>query len=247
MTALFCLALLSCGPSAPAADVPFPKLERKMLELVNKDRRDHEKEPLEPDTRLAEVARGHSRDMMRHNFFGHQSPNTGTLSDRLRTAKIRVRIAGENVAKSRAIEQAEKNLMASPRHRASILHDKYSHCGIGIVQDKTGHYWITQVFATPAPDVDLDKAGAALLKDLNEARVGRGKLPCRGNRVLDRIAQGHADAIARAGRYVPIDLQAKAKAAGLSFRRLSMARLMTWNPQDLAAAKLLLRAPVCHV
>ncbi|MFW6158445.1 MAG: hypothetical protein ACOC8E_03720, partial [Planctomycetota bacterium] len=34
---------------------------------------------------------------------------------------------------------------------------------------------------------------------------------------------------------------------GLSFRWLSMARLMTWDPQELAAAKLLLRAPVCHV
>ncbi|MFW6158323.1 MAG: CAP domain-containing protein, partial [Planctomycetota bacterium] len=224
MTALFCLALLCCGLSAPAADVPFPELERKMLELVNEDRREHDKEPLAFDRRLAEVARGHSRDMMRHNFFGHKSPNTGMLSDRLRKAKIRVRTAGENVAKSRSIERAEKNLMASPRHRGSILHDEYSHCGIGIVKDKTGHYWITQVFGTLAPDIDLGEAGGALLKKLNEGRVDRGKLPCRGNPVLDRIAQDHADAIARAGRYVPIDLQARAKAAGLSFRRLSMAR-----------------------
>ena len=65
------------------------------------------------------------------------------------------RVAGENVARiygdagspggaEETAAQAEVALMASPTHRANILHPDYTHLGVGVADD--GRVIYTQLF-----------------------------------------------------------------------------------------------------
>ena len=218
-----------------------------MLEMVNADRAEHGLRPFELHDCLADVARAHSRDMQRNSFFAHRSPTTGMVKDRLWEAEVRVQTAAENIAKNRSLERAQADLMNSPSHRAAILDTGFTHCGIGIVKDDTGQYVVTQVFGLIAPDLDVERAGADLLERLNETRAEQNRPACRASRGLDRIAAEHAAELAEAGEHVPLDLPAKAREAGLRYRRLSAARIMLWVPMQLAEADALVRTSASHL
>jgi hypothetical protein len=86
-----------CGVAAPTtiddhSEAPEPHVtdassaEKALLSLLNADRQRASLPPLELDAKLAEVARGHSADMLAHGFVGHVSPSTGSAADRTRRA-----------------------------------------------------------------------------------------------------------------------------------------------------------------
>ena len=218
-----------------------------MFGLVNQDRKTHQKKPLHYDEALAGVARGHSTDMLDNRFFAHDSPTTGDVGRRLLAAKVRVMAGGENIAMNRSVERAEAKLMKSPGHRKNILSDVYTHVGIGIVRASTGVYYVTQVFATPAPKVDLKTAGADIVKQLNQARVARGRLPFKAVPTLHQIASQQAAAMAEAGKKIELDLGALAKAAGVEHKQLSMAHLLTWDPKELLGAAVFFKPRVGRI
>ena len=49
-------------------------LEWESHRLINEERTERGRGPLRWDTRLAEIARDHSRDMEENNFFSHDNP-----------------------------------------------------------------------------------------------------------------------------------------------------------------------------
>jgi uncharacterized protein YkwD len=233
--------ILSLCAVASAAEPPSAKLEKEMFELVNKDRKAHGKKPLKFSDGFAAVARAHSADMAKAGFFGHKSPTTGQVANRLVAAKLRVKTCGENVAKNYTVKNAEERLMNSPGHRANILRDVYSHIGIGIVRSGIGLYYITQVFGTPAPKLDLAKTHANMLAKLNKTRIAKGKLPFKGNATLNHVAAQQAAVMANAGKGVTLNIGQLAAAAGFKNKRLHMIRLMTWTPEEVATADALLK------
>ena len=244
------LILILCGGRAvraAGAEPPFAESEKKMLGLVNKDRKEHQKKPLAHDETLAKVARAHSADMMKNGFFAHKSPTTGTIGNRLMAAKFRMMIAGENIARNRSVERAEVALMKSTGHRENILRDVYTHVGIGIARTSHGVFYITQVFATPAPKVDLRTAGADVLKKLNKARIKKGKCPFVADATLSQLASEQARAAAAAGKQLDVDISSRATAAGFKHRRLYVACLLTWDPGELATVKPLLKPRVGRI
>jgi uncharacterized protein YkwD len=232
-----CLLLAAAAPRAVAADPPLTRLEKEMFELVNADRKAHQKPPLRYDPRLADVARAHSTDMLENGFFAHRSPRTGRIADRLRDAEIRVMSGAENIARNLSLERAERRLMKSPGHRTNILSELYSHCGVGIVRAANGPYYITQVFATPAPEINWKTLRADVLAAINQARRKHGRLPLQENATLNRLASEHAAALAKAGKPVPVNMGIRAKAAGLKHRKLSTMQRVTWQPTDVAKAR----------
>jgi uncharacterized protein YkwD len=135
-------------PNIPAdARVRFdPAAETYMLLLVNREREVRGLRILAPDLRLRDVARAHSMDMVKHNFFDHKSPTTGYLDDRLLKAGIFYLAAGENLAYAQDIELAHTSLMESKGHRENILRRYYGKAGIGIVNAGQFGYMCTQVF-----------------------------------------------------------------------------------------------------
>gem|GEM_PF-1141343 len=233
-------------PAAKTEPPPKPEfagLERRMFELVNADRSANKKKVLyEYDEALADVARAHSADMLGKSFFAHESPTTGNVGDRLFAARVRVMSCAENIAMNASIRDAETRLMQSARHRANILHDKFTRCGVGIVRASNGLYYVTQVFAAPPPEVDIEKIGAAMLKRLNKARAADGRAPFESDAVLCRVATGRASAVAEAGKVEAVNVGTLAKAAGFPHAWLATAYVSTWNPKELAGAEELVKA-----
>jgi uncharacterized YkwD family protein len=119
--------------------------EARMLDLVNQERAKAGLPALQAHQKLAEVARLKSADMVKLNYFAHQSPTYGSPFDMMRSFGINYTMAGENLAMAASVDRAHTALMNSSGHRANILSAKYTHIGIGMVQGSRGQYY-TQMF-----------------------------------------------------------------------------------------------------
>jgi uncharacterized protein YkwD len=107
-------------------------LEKKMLEMVNRERIKAGLKPLKADPQQTVVARAHSKDMFVRGYFAHVNPDGQNPFDRMKAAKVKFKTAGENLALAQTLEIAHTNLMNSPGHRANILNPKFGRVGIGI-------------------------------------------------------------------------------------------------------------------
>lgn len=173
-------------------------LEHQMFEQVNRDRVALGVPPLVYDERLADIARAHSLDMREHGFFGHESPTTGLLEDRMDHAGYLAHEMRENLAIAGDVAKAQKNLLASPGHRANIYAPSVSHIGIGIVQGSATDpraLTFTQVFARPAEVESPDEVAEGLLARIDEARAGRGLAPLEIHPMLADLADEHLEDI----------------------------------------------------
>jgi hypothetical protein len=144
------------------------------------------------DAELDGVARAHSADMARHHFFAHVSPQTGSVTDRLRSARYRSLMHAENIARNGTLYDAQAGLMRSLGHRRNILSPDASRVGIGVAE--TGrdgaHQWVlTQVFARPSPVVDSLTARGELVRRLDSARSEAGLPPLRLDDDLSKAAE----------------------------------------------------------
>jgi len=125
--------------------------EALLLDLLNDERRRHGLPPLVADSRLAEVARRHSQDMLGRGYLAHLSPEGTGLPDRLRAAGIHTRRSAENLARTPSVAEAHASLMRSPGHAANILTTEMDRVGIGIAlgrgEDGRPVVLVTEVFA----------------------------------------------------------------------------------------------------
>ena len=125
--------------------------ETRLLTLVNTARARESLPPLAMDPDLRAVARAHSAEMFRLNYFSHRSPVTGSPADRIRTHNIPYRVAGENLAYAPTVDVAHVGLMNSPDHRHNILAAEYGKIGIGVVSGGIYGKMFTQNFHELAP------------------------------------------------------------------------------------------------
>lgn len=121
-------------------------LEARMLALVNAERQAAGLKPVQADPALAEVARGHSRDMLARGYFSHYSPEGRNLGNRLQQAHVNYLVAGENLALAPNLASAHNGLMRSPGHRANILRPQFGRLGIGILDAGVHGLMVTQAF-----------------------------------------------------------------------------------------------------
>ncbi len=129
-------------------------MEWRMLRLLNLDRKRHGLAPVRMQENLRKVARRHSEDMARKDYFDHVNLKAQSPSDRLKGARVSDVVSGENLAKvggyKNPTQFAENGLMNSPGHRANILNSVYNVVGIGVVKNERGVYFFTQNFAKRA-------------------------------------------------------------------------------------------------
>lgn len=168
-------------PSAPKlVQKPQPALSAARLEstvhdLINRERRAQRLKPLGSDARLAAVARGHSADMAKRNYFSHASPEGDNFDGRYRKAGYKCFVpvgdvihgGAENIAREDSFasittlngkqyydwlpeveiaRRAVAGWMKSPGHRANILTPHWSREGIGIVVTRDHKIYLTQDF-----------------------------------------------------------------------------------------------------
>ena len=73
---LFWTTLPAASTKRPGQpEIRVADLERRIHELINKARVEHDLPALAYDEHLAKIARGHSRDMAVRNFFSHVNPD----------------------------------------------------------------------------------------------------------------------------------------------------------------------------
>jgi len=107
--------------------------ENRMLDLVNEERTSRGLGKLVMDSKLQEVARAHSKDMLEKGYFSHTSQGGKSPFDRMHDAGITFLVAGENLALAPTVDIAHNGLMNSPGHRANILTGEFGKVGIGVI------------------------------------------------------------------------------------------------------------------
>ena len=145
MRATLILSLLAfgCGGGggtsrSPAGEGATPEvlaMENQVHALINGERAGDGSAPLTHDEALRRVARAHSEDMTRRDFFDHTNPDGLDPFDRLAQDFITYYAAGENIAWNRGYADpaavAVTGWMNSAGHRANILNATFTHAGLG--------------------------------------------------------------------------------------------------------------------
>lgn len=154
------LGLLEDGAEDVRLTREIAEGEGLLIYLANAERARRGLRLLTPHDRLAGVARDHSREMSRLEYFSHRSPKaaTRTPTDRFRRAfGFEPECIAENLSRmwSRPLwafnldnlRDSHEGLMESDGHREAILWDRPTHIGVGIAVNEQGDYWITENFA----------------------------------------------------------------------------------------------------
>jgi uncharacterized protein YkwD len=133
-------AAATCGTASSTAGLGAAPVRTTTLCLLNAKRDAHALAPLRVSGKLARAARRHSRDMVRHGYFAHDSRSGVAFSARIAaTGWMRDRDAwsvGENLAWGGGPRAAPAAIvaawMASPAHRRNILDRRFHTIGIGV-------------------------------------------------------------------------------------------------------------------
>lgn len=120
--------------------------ESTMLKLINEERERRGMRKLQADDKLTLLARQHSLEMFRENYFSHNSPKNGSFENRLQKGGVEFFVAGENLALAPDVYISHEGLMESPSHRENILNPKFNKIGIGIIDAKIYEQMYTQEF-----------------------------------------------------------------------------------------------------
>ena len=148
---LLLIATLSAALLAPAAaqaaDCPGSDLvpdgsnaaqvADATLCLLNAERAAAGLAPLAADSSLTNASAAYAGDMVTRQFFAHQSPDGGTLDQRLRAVGYSYEIAGENIAWGEGPLATPASIvdawMHSEGHRTNILDGDFRQIGLGIL------------------------------------------------------------------------------------------------------------------
>jgi len=127
LSTLFVLTLTAATSSALAGGPRVDRGERAIVRAINRARAGHGLRALRTHRRLARAADGHTRSMLRANYFAH-----GDFSSRVRRY-VSFRRVGEAIAMSTrcSARRVVRMWLNSPPHRALLLSGSFRRVGIG--------------------------------------------------------------------------------------------------------------------
>ena len=155
--------------------INIAKLEAQIHRLINRERKRKGLKPLAWNAALSRIARTHSKDMARRDYFHHYSPEghdflwryeRAGYSCGIRIGNI-IHTGGENIlqnnlydsvttingdpyydwnSQKKIAETSVRGWMKSPGHRKNILTPHWQKEGIGVVIAPDGKVYITQNF-----------------------------------------------------------------------------------------------------
>ena len=118
----------------------------ELLNLINNERKKNGLITLETLPRLEEIATLKAEDMVKNNYFDHNSPTYGSPFDMMKNFGITYKTAGENIAGNSTIEGAFNAWINSESHKQNILSNAYNYIGIGIAPSEKYGYVIVTMF-----------------------------------------------------------------------------------------------------
>ncbi len=118
--------------TAPLADLA--RVRKIALEQVERARRKAGRPPVSEDPALDSVAQRQAEDMLHRGYYAHESPEGTTPGDRVEhSAYGAYRFVAENIAKGIfEPDEVVDRWLASPHHRANILHPLARDTGLGV-------------------------------------------------------------------------------------------------------------------
>ncbi len=127
-------------------------IQQQVIETTNAQRESNGLANLSPDDRLTQIALAHAEDMVTRGFFAHVTPEGVNLRTRFAQHGVEANWVGENIQRNtQPADQSAANaihwLMNSPPHRANMLHQHFTHLGVGVVEGPPGWYTFVMVFA----------------------------------------------------------------------------------------------------
>lgn len=139
--------------ATPVADCGLPDVREETLRLTNQARAtaracgptNYAAAPaLVWNDRLQQAATAHARDMASRGYFDHNSPEGGTLVDRLRVAGYDYRGAGENIALGQpSTARVMEDWLGSPGHCQNIMEARFREMALACVRNPTNRpVWV---------------------------------------------------------------------------------------------------------
>jgi uncharacterized protein YkwD len=127
LSTLFVLTLTAVAPAAEAAGPRVDHGERAVVRAINRARAAYGLRALHTHRRLARAADGHTRSMLRADYFSH-----GDFSSRVRRY-VSFRRIGEAIAMSTrcGARKVVGMWLNSPPHRALLLSGRFRRIGVG--------------------------------------------------------------------------------------------------------------------
>lgn len=121
--------------------------ENEVAQLVNIQRVNKGFPSLGSNSKLSNVAKLKSQDMIDNEYFLHLSPTYGSPFDMMNNFGISYMAAGENIAYGQSTPvEVMNSWMNSEGHRKNILNSAFTEIGIGVAIDANGRYYWTQMF-----------------------------------------------------------------------------------------------------
>lgn len=120
--------------------------EKTIFDLINDARAKAGISKLVADSNVFKVAKLKVQDMVKSNYFSHNSPTYGSPFEMLKKYGITYKVAGENIAGNPSLEAAVTAWLNSDTHKQNILSNSYNYVGIGVEKSDTYGYIITAMF-----------------------------------------------------------------------------------------------------
>lgn len=124
-----------------------------VLEQINIERQENNLAPLQWNDQLSLAAQQKGQDMLQRGYWAHTSPSGEEPWDFIAESGYTYSVAGENLARNfHSTEMMLSAWMASPTHRANIVHTKYADTGIAVLKGTMNGKpttLVVQLFGTP--------------------------------------------------------------------------------------------------
>ena len=138
------------NPANPTSYELFD-FEKQTFALINQKRTELDLQTLAWSDDAAKIARLHSENMAKYQFFSHQGIDGKMVNDRADFFGVTKWTAlGENIAFNRGyqkpIECAVEKWMESVGHRENLLNSRWRESAVGIAVAADGTFYFTQVF-----------------------------------------------------------------------------------------------------
>ena len=135
---------------------PMSALENVIYYNLNKARKEAGLETVRRNSKLAALARAHSKDMAAKNYFNHVDTDRRDAYARAQAAGLNISIFENiaNIGRGGAYDKAEiahRQFMRSPKHKANILRKGIKSCGVGCAFAKDRKLRVTQLFSMEDP------------------------------------------------------------------------------------------------
>jgi len=108
---------------------------QELIILTNQERLKHNLSPLFPNEELTKAALNKATDLLKEQYFSHNSPTGKKFSVWVKDQKYDYIIVGENLALGFGSKEAIMEAwMNSEKHRQNILQEKYKEIGMAVLR-----------------------------------------------------------------------------------------------------------------